>query len=402
MVVDTSPFRDFSSYAYEDALCGSHQPVPFLSQLPERFSTTGSVYLAGNPRLRILAFGDSLTAGLHSNGEHFSPYASSLAQSFGNAISADILANGLSGLTAKQMVQHSDAPKVKDFAGRSGPGLRSLLRDHGPFSLALLMAGTNDLGKHGPEAICRHVQLLHSICHREGVPTVLLLVPPNKGTSNSPRTRLRWRLLNQLLSDWAQGPGLQEGVLLCVDTNALMPFDPDNGLWEDDGLHFSPAGSKELGRRLGALLAPLLAPEKLKALKVERPVPRPTSANSSRTPSASLVPKQPRTPAQPCRMSGSSLTCNLMVVPSSSVTPRSKTPPPAHHKLGQLSRQSLTVRRISPQRSHTASAASSFCAVKIPSLGHLNTTSKWSSASFVSTPMATEVKWNVPSVVRAH
>lgn len=295
------------------------------AQLPECFSTSGSACAPGATRHRILAFGDSLTAGYHSDGERFAPYAAALAQSLGGCgHSAEIWACGLSGLSARQMLEHADAPHVRDFAGRAGPGLRHLLREQGPFSLALLMAGTNDLGKQSPAAIARSVEALHAVCHREGVPTVMLLVPPNRSTSRSPKHRERWRQVNALLSDWAQSLGRKDGVTLCLDTSTLVPFTPENGLWEDDGLHFSAAGSRQLGCRLAALVGPLLADgaAQAKGVAVRRPIVRAASpigrAASPIARAASAKSRTPPTPAMPARPMTSMAPVASLVAP---VTP---------------------------------------------------------------------------------
>mmetsp|Transcript_40022 Transcript_40022/g.127342 ORF Transcript_40022/g.127342 Transcript_40022/m.127342 type:complete len:367 (-) Transcript_40022:294-1394(-) len=235
------------------------QPLPPTAALtsepmPQRFEPDA----CGAPRHRILAYGDSLTAGFHNNGIHFAPYAETLVKHLRGDAAAEIWVCGLSGITAKKMSECMDVANICDFVGRKGEGLRHALSEHGPFSLALIMAGTNDLGRQSPAAIAANIQAMHAACHRAGVRTVVLSVPPNKSTSRSPKHRASWRQLNAILQDWAQGSGKAEGVLLFVDTSALVPFSDDSKLWEEDGLHFSAAGSRQLGSRLAPLLMPLL------------------------------------------------------------------------------------------------------------------------------------------------
>jgi hypothetical protein len=49
-----------------------------------------------------------------------------------------------------------------------------------PYTVVIIMIGTNDLGSdHGVEEIVASVAGLHLICHRKGVTTVGISIPPN-------------------------------------------------------------------------------------------------------------------------------------------------------------------------------------------------------------------------------
>ena len=78
------------------------------------------------------------------------------------------------------------------------------VRDSATADLAIIMAATNDLGVSArPEAITQDVLGLHDTCHRTGVQTVFLSLPPNSGTNREvPRCHLyasRWEHLNMTL-----------------------------------------------------------------------------------------------------------------------------------------------------------------------------------------------------------
>eukprot|EP00971_Amphidinium_carterae_P259363 5146661-Amphidinium_carterae.1 len=146
------------------------------------------------------------------------------------------------------MVDQMDLATTQDVADRIGAGLRWTLKNKGPFDVALLMAGTNDLGKHhSPGKVAEHVRALHTLCHEEGVPTILLSIPPC-GELCYDWYRRRWEDANQSLRDWALGDGADKSrVAAYVDTSKLVPFDDKSGIFEPDTLHLSVAGSKQLG-----------------------------------------------------------------------------------------------------------------------------------------------------------
>lgn len=198
---------------------------------------------------------------------------------------ADVWVCGLSALTAEEMTGKLEAREIIDGTGRTGIGLKRILKQMQPFDLALIMAGTNDLGRSmcndladidvSVDRMLDDLCYLHEVCHYQGVRTVAMSVPPNKGALKSKQYRLRWEMLNTKLQNWAESV---EGVALFVDTGALVPFaDNDLGgrgkLWESDGLHFTSAGSLQLGRGLAPLVAPLLRnlPERSDASSLAEP-----------------------------------------------------------------------------------------------------------------------------------
>lgn len=258
--------------------------LPMPERVPPPPPPPGSAAAAAAAQRRLLAYGDSLTAGFHAFGHLFAPYAEALAPALLPAVSAEVLLCGLSGLTADEMVCGLDEGSLLDCLDRRGQGLRRILVNDGPFDAALIMAGTNDLADE-PEAaeVAQNLCLLHRACHAAGVPTVALSVPPSRvSQKEAPLARLR-REVNSLLKQWAEGKGAHRpgrgknggtGVLLYVDTERLLPYDRESGLWEVDGLHFSRAGSRHLGERLAPLLRPLLLEG---ALAGSRPSGQPAS-----------------------------------------------------------------------------------------------------------------------------
>ena len=95
--------------------------------------------------MRILAFGDSLTAGYHSMGAAYAPWACTLCQLLGAEVVDHI---GLSGFTTAELVRSMDDCSVTDVASRAWSGLRHKLRSAAvPYDIVLIMAGTNDLAE---------------------------------------------------------------------------------------------------------------------------------------------------------------------------------------------------------------------------------------------------------------
>jgi len=194
---------------------------------------------------RILCYGDSNTAGFCLGGRRFEPYGKSLAEALtAMGMPCEAIVCGLSGLTAAEMAAKIDAAIIPDVVGWHGRGLVRTLEDEGPFDLALIMAGTNDLGCSVPaEAIVKHVSQLHAACHKRGVPTVALAPP----TSLKKPLRAAREDLASLLASFAR---TSPGVVNCFDIEELLPRKAHNGFWEPDELHLSAAGSIELGRIL--------------------------------------------------------------------------------------------------------------------------------------------------------
>ena len=156
------------------------------------------------PALRILAYGDSLTAGYHNDGDDFSPYATSLAPALSAAAGAAagsvaVDVSGASGLTAVQLVENLDTKTLYDVCDQEYSGLRYILkRNTSPqqYTAALVQLGTNDLadstavgGSRTAEEILAAITSIHTLCHTHGLKTVALPIPPNKHSATKATAR---------------------------------------------------------------------------------------------------------------------------------------------------------------------------------------------------------------------
>jgi lysophospholipase L1-like esterase len=211
--------------------------------------------------MRLLAYGDSLTAGYHSNGMAFSPWAPLLRK----ALSAERCDHvGHSGWTTYQMRNVMNATSCADMCGRRWPGLRAQLRAHGPYDAVLIMAGTNDLVTDArPEDILRNLEALHSAAHATGARTIALSVPQSQAVRSISWLRDKRNAVNRALAAWAAAQPNQR--VLFLDTGLLLPFaagaEPGSQFWEPDGLHMSAQGYAALAEHLAAALRdqPVLA-----------------------------------------------------------------------------------------------------------------------------------------------
>jgi len=208
----------------------SAEPTPKASSTPSK------------ARRRVLCYGDSLTAGFCSGGRKFTPYGPSLAEALRAAdCECEVSFCGLSSFDCRQMITESSGASVMDGVGQTGKGLEWILANEGPYELAVIMAGTNDIGRQrSPDEFLKDLGVLHNICHARGVKT-LALAPPH------PCTGPRGEFV-ELLRPWAHH---HAEVLAYVDPEELVPRSED-GFWEKDMLHLSPKGSSTLGKRLAS------------------------------------------------------------------------------------------------------------------------------------------------------
>jgi len=196
---------------------------------------------------RVLAYGDSLTAGFHA-GSPWVPYGESLSKALARTgVNADVVVCGFPGRTAAWMAENTG----------SKLGLEEVLCTHGPFDLALLMAGTNDLSTRCAEDIFSSLQHLHEVCNSRGVPSVALAIPHSLATSRTGNHRDRRQTTNALLAAEAE---LRVGMTF-VDTEDIVPWGAGDPRWDEDGLHLAPEGSRALGEGLSPYVAPVFAPD---------------------------------------------------------------------------------------------------------------------------------------------
>lgn len=186
----------------------------------------------------VLAYGDSLTAGYHDDGDSFSPYAESL-----NNEEPKILCDhlGHSGWTAQGMCMAATFPQTLREAANAGF----------PYDLAVVMAGTNDLSSLDSERIAQDVWNLHERAHALGVDTMAIGVPQSYAQlvvddlarcAQDVNRRLESLCLENDAATYVACPVLYGATTL------------ERQLWEPDGLHMSAAGYDALGKALAPVV----------------------------------------------------------------------------------------------------------------------------------------------------
>eukprot|EP00930_Biecheleria_cincta_P039474 TRINITY_DN27136_c0_g1_i1.p1 TRINITY_DN27136_c0_g1~~TRINITY_DN27136_c0_g1_i1.p1 ORF type:complete len:361 (-),score=39.53 TRINITY_DN27136_c0_g1_i1:63-1073(-) len=216
-------------------------PAPQIPDDPVLFSA-GPSRSSEASVCRILCYGDSLTAGFFSEGQYFEPYGRTLVEQIGaTGRSCEVHICGLNGLTAAEMASGMCGTLV-DVCGIHWKGLARVLQEDGPFDLAIIMAGTNDLPNVVTTgALSQNLRCLHNICHEHGVPTLALAPPP------IPKQSALWEMDRQLLVRRldAELTALRCTVA-CLDPGEIVHA-ANASLWDADGLHFSQLGSRMLG-----------------------------------------------------------------------------------------------------------------------------------------------------------
>jgi len=194
--------------------------------------------------MRVLSYGDSLTAGYHRNGRDFHPYATRLAARIG--VKVDHV--GLSGWTIEQMIASQDLPACSDVCDRTWPGLKfklqTAIEEGAAYTHVALLGGTNDMCTSTPSSILTNIHALHQVAWDAGAQTLALTIPGMAVESSLRGVTLAREQVNagirRLVAE-SQGKALLVEVDKAVPHLELSSADRDE-LWERDGLHMKPAG----------------------------------------------------------------------------------------------------------------------------------------------------------------
>jgi lysophospholipase L1-like esterase len=184
---------------------------------------------------RVLAFGDSLTAGFHNDGNSYAPWGPRLAGLIGCRVDV----NGGSGKTAVDLARDVGKANAMDVCMQHYDGLAVLIDStHVEYDCVIIMVGTNDLAmSHDTLQILQAISKLHGVCHALDIPTVCVSIPPNRFVDPviEPKYHADWEAANFGIQAWAEAEQRCEFVAFPV------PYS-DGGDWEPDGLHMSPQG----------------------------------------------------------------------------------------------------------------------------------------------------------------
>lgn len=207
---------------------------------------------------RVLAYGDSLTAGFYHEGGRlrFAPYAPHLSARLGGC-TVDWI--GLSGYTASQMLLSTFKSSMSfDFVQHRWHTLTDALQAAvPPYTHVVILAGTNDLGRlstapsttqpHSVANVTQDILALHSIVHASGAISVAVTIPQPAFEAQH-RAAAEGRIkINTALIAFAAGNTQVRLVNLEEElANLAAPEAVRSTRWEPDGLHLTPAGYEEL------------------------------------------------------------------------------------------------------------------------------------------------------------
>lgn len=123
-------------------------------------------------------------------------------------------------------------------------------------AVVLILGGTNDIGRGIPPKIAvGNLLALHARAHRVGAITGVLTVPEFRmGPDRVEVLREERDEVNAALRDYVKE---HPDRTFLVDVAASLPQDGADWKWyEDDGVHFTPEGSKALGDLVAAASLP--------------------------------------------------------------------------------------------------------------------------------------------------
>lgn len=171
--------------------------IPSFSQSPPKFLSVRPFHVFN--MVRILAFGDSLTEGWCNFGTTFHPYSSKLQillQSLPVSKPFIIINRGVSGETTGEM--QARLPRVLD--------------NDGPFDLAIILGGTNDLGgsrDKNADSLFERLKSLHEVILKECSLSVAITIPESGFDERNPALKEKRSKVNQLLKDMSKLMGIE-------------------------------------------------------------------------------------------------------------------------------------------------------------------------------------------------
>ncbi|KAK0632598.1 SGNH hydrolase-type esterase domain-containing protein [Immersiella caudata] len=209
--------------------------------------------MAARQKLRVLCFGDSLTAGYASMGCVYHPYRLKLEHMLEMAfpdMDIETVDDGRPGDTVKfgflKRMQTNYPPRKKGDES---------------YNWTIVLGGTNDLAlRVKPEDIFAHLQEVWDIPLRRKSKVLALTVPEAGIENGRERMDARRNKLNELIKGYKK-----EGFHV-FDLNAAVPFfamsKSDQEAFWDDGVHFTPDGYNLIGKEVGMSLVKLLEKER--------------------------------------------------------------------------------------------------------------------------------------------
>ena len=177
--------------------------------------------VADSKKPAVLCYGDSLTAGMHSNGGEFHPYSRKLQRLLGHgAVCADC---GEPGACADAL-----ARSLPSRLEKSDSRLRRR------WTHVAILAGTNDLRFGAPaEAVISSLATAHAAAAHSGATAIALTLPQIRGEEKSSLGKRR-----AIVNGWLRDKATASGDVRCADVAAAL----EDATLMDDAVHFTPKG----------------------------------------------------------------------------------------------------------------------------------------------------------------
>lgn len=214
-------------------------------------ATTRHQQRPSSSSFRILAFGDSLTAGTSPPDYQNYPYAPHLEsalskQSTLQGIDVAVRHAGFPGWTSENLLEEANG---------SGGLVTTIRRIQDPgLSMVLILAGTNDLGyPRSVNDISESIIGLHKLCYDENVPNTIAISIPSSG----------YQSMNQEAAEKAYQINQKIKTFCDSEPRASyfsfpFEFERNGEKWSPDGLHFSQNGYQFLGESLAPLVEQII------------------------------------------------------------------------------------------------------------------------------------------------
>ncbi|CAF3278506.1 unnamed protein product [Rotaria socialis] len=202
-------------------------------------------------RLRILAFGASLTEGYYSDGLSFHPYTIRLSQLLNS--SNKIVEVDNAGLSGEAVLSSTMLPRLKKL----------LSSTTNKYDWVLILAGTNDTMRDQVKAnlVFDGYKLLINECHKHGARVLSMTLPETTCPRESPFDKERQEF-NRLIREELAPKANDNDNIIVLDVDRLVPLhslsNHERELTWDDELHLTPKGYDQLGQLIYETLNPHL------------------------------------------------------------------------------------------------------------------------------------------------
>lgn len=225
-------------------------------ELNESFIISGrkKKSMASTVRLRILAFGASLTEGCYVDLIHFHPYTHRLSQLFQSSSKPVDIDNA--GVSGEAVLSTTMLPRLKNL-------LASATAKKKPFDWILLLAGTNDTMRDQEKApkVFDGYQLLINECHQHGARILSMTLPEASLPKESPFDRERQQF-NRLIKEELIKRNPEKKIVVLDVEQQLPQSSLTNAqreqIWADE-IHLTPKGYDRLGELIYQAMQPHLS-----------------------------------------------------------------------------------------------------------------------------------------------